>query len=212
MIADETGYMPISIWADLIDSIEEDVPDKITEVSVRCFRQKKLSSTGNSVAVPTEESIMCDVNWTNITLHSILPQAPTHTVFCCPDIDNVTLNVWPICTKKRCGKNVTPTPGAQIVRCSSCSSTMLLSKCECGLSAELQLTKDSRNLTLTAFSNVLDEFFHANVRHLYKDDMDSLIEKLLQLDNTDFSYNAKKIVTKMSEHLPKDVSSDASRQ
>ena len=38
--------------------------------------------------------------------------------------------------------------------------------------------------------------------------MDSLIEKLLQLDNTDFSYNAKKIVTKMSEHLPNDISSD----
>ena len=151
---------------------------------------------------------MCDVNWANITLHSILPQAPTHTVFCCPDIDNVTLNVWPICTKKRCGKKVTPTPGAKIVRCSSCSSTMLLSKCECGPSAELQLTKDSKNLTFSVFSNVLDEFFHANVRHLYKDDMDSLTEKLLQLDNTDFSYNAKKIVTKMSEHLPNDVGSD----
>ena len=40
VIADETGYMPISIWADLIDSIEEDVPYKITEVSVRYFRQK----------------------------------------------------------------------------------------------------------------------------------------------------------------------------
>ena len=151
---------------------------------------------------------MCDVNWTNITLDCILSQAPTHTVSCCPDIDIVTLNVWPICTKKRCGKKVTPTPGAKIVRCSSCSSTMLLSKRECGLSAELPLTKDSKNLTLTVFSNVLDEFFHANVRHLYKDDMDSLIEKFLQLGNTDFSYNAKKIVTKISEHLPNDVSSD----
>ena len=40
MIADETGYMPISIWADLIDSIEEDVPYKITEISVRYFRPK----------------------------------------------------------------------------------------------------------------------------------------------------------------------------
>ena len=40
VIADETGYMPISIWADLIDSIEEDFPYKITEVSVRYFRQK----------------------------------------------------------------------------------------------------------------------------------------------------------------------------
>ena len=85
---------------------------------------------------------------------------------------------------------------------------MLLSKSECGLSAELQLTKDSKNLALTVFSDVQDEFFHANVRHLYKDEMDSLIEKLLQLDNTDFSYSAKKIVTKMSEHLPNDVSSD----
>ena len=151
---------------------------------------------------------MSDVNWTNITLHSILPQAPTHTVFCCPDIDNVRLNVWPICTKKRCGKKVTPTPGAKIVRCSSSSSIMLLSKCECGLSDELQLTKYSKNLTLTAFSNVLDEFFHANVRHLYKDDMDSFDCNSFSINNTDFSYNAKKIATKMSEHLPNDVSSD----
>ena len=88
--------------------------------------------------------------------------------------------------KKRCGKKVTPTPRAKIARCSSCSSTMLLGKCEC----------------------VLDEFFHANVRHLFKDDMDSLTETLLQLNNIDFSYNEKKIVAKMSEHLPNEVSSD----
>ena len=59
----------------IIDTIEEDIPYKITDVSARYFRQKKLSSAGSGVAVPTEDSIMCDVNWTNINLHSILPQA-----------------------------------------------------------------------------------------------------------------------------------------
>ena len=147
------------------------------------------------------------VNWQNIDLNQGQPTLNS-TTLCCPEVTSVKINAYPICTGKDIhgrdfGKKVTVIPGATTVKCDTCQSTVLARKCHLGLNIEFSLKdlKDSSHeASITAFPKVLDKFFATYILHKYTDNPDGFEEELLQLENLDFIYNSKKVITNMQHH------------
>ena len=77
---------------------------------------------------------------------------------------------------------------------------MLLSKCHCGLTCAIEVEHEPKPLDLTIFPETLNKFFEEDVIQKYKDNLSLLETKILMMNNVDFNYNTKKIITEISEH------------
>ena len=77
---------------------------------------------------------------------------------------------------------------------------MLLSKCQCGLTVNIQLSNGEKDITLTLFPKVLDKFLEEDSVTLYQQNPEVLEEKLLLLEKVDITYTSNKVVTKLSNY------------
>ena len=67
---------------------------------------------------------------------------------------------------------------------------MLLKNCYIEVNASFQLKKENTQKNVTAFAKVLSAFLNEEV-YKYSDKEDELTEKLLLLENVDFTYHNK---------------------
>ena len=87
-----------------------------------------------------------------------------------------------------------PYPGDSSVTCKVCKRKMLIKKCDESFSCEVMLQKaEEKQLTLTIFPDVIEDFFGLT-------DVQLLEDALLTLENADFTYSVKKVVTKITVH------------
>ena len=148
---------------DLISAVEEDlIAYKITDVSLREFNgNPRLSTTGTTHFIPRKD-LPPFTEWKSISLEKFTNK-PQQSLEIIPlqNILNMKLDIYPICTNVKCMKKLTPVPGELLIECPGVKSRrkMLLSKCLCGLTCQLEVAHTPRPLTLTIFPETLSRFF-----------------------------------------------------
>ena len=186
ILADNSGNIIISIWAELIDQVQEYVSYDITNVITVNFNWLKLSTTASTTLKQTDKAF-------TIAWDDIHPTEVEHTV-CCPELLSVKVNPYLVCVNNECKKKVVPYPGDSSVACKVCKRKMLIKKCDESFSCEVMLQKaEEKQLTLTIFPDVIEDFFGLTDVQLVED-------ALLTLENADFTYSVKKVVTKITVH------------
>ena len=197
VLVDNTSYITLSGWGDLIKSIQEEFTAyKITDVSLRDFMGPKISTTGRTVFTPQTE-MQPFTDWPRIYLQKLkksnkqLPQ-----IIQLPNILNLNMTTYPLCTNAKCLKKFTPIPGDLTVECPGVNykRKMLLSKCHCGLTCAIEVEHEPKPLDLTIFPE--NKFFEEDIIQKYKDNLFLLETKILMMNNVDFHYNTKKVLLK----------------
>ena len=89
------------------------------------------------------------------------------------------------CNNKGCKKKITLPPGSKIAKCLNCNRSMLIKNCYVDVTVSLNLEKDGKVFSVTAFPKVVSGFLQEDIFN-YKEDTEPLIEKLLLLDSLDF--------------------------
>ena len=100
------------------------------EITVRnYFGQRLATSPGTVARVVADDDNTITINWDTVQAK----QASSNTTtICCLEINNVDINIYPICTNEECKKKINPPPGKRVVTCNGrngCLKEMLLEKC-----------------------------------------------------------------------------------
>ena len=117
-------------------------------------------------------------------------------VLCCPEVANIDVEVFPGCTNDQCAKPVTLTPGAKIVTSHHCKCTMRSDKCNCVFHCIISF--DDKNLKLPL--QIISSFLQEDIIEMWQRNIDTFKEKLLFMENVDYTYNTKNVITAMNYH------------
>ena len=122
---------------------------------------------------------------------------------------NVAINACPVCNNKDCSKKITlNTAGSRVIHCQSCNRAMLLKQCYYELNINFHLEKDDTIYKVTAFPKIISAFLSEDI-YSYKQDTDTLIEKMLLIENKDFQLSPnQRLVTDMRQHPQEEVTDD----
>ena len=191
IITDSSGSIPLSVWQEHIEQVQEGQFYTITNCNLRHYYGKRLATTKSSVVTGAENQDISDVP---------IKEQRVDTFICCPDILNLSVNKYPICNNKSCRKKLNPTAGTKFVRCLYCNRNMLLQNSWVDMNISFQLQKGDKTYSVTAFSKVVSKCLGEDI-HCYKDDTDPLTEKLLLLKDIDFYLSPdQNLVSKMEQH------------
>jgi len=108
---------------------------------------------------------------------------------------NVAINAYPVCNNKDCVKTITlNAAGSRIIQCQSCHRAMLLKQCYYEMNTNVHLEKDDTIYKVTAFPKIISAFtirspwapgaFLSEDIYSYKEDTDTLIEKMLLIETS----------------------------
>ena len=128
---------------------------------------------------------------------------------CYPSIMNVAINAYPVCNNKDCSKKITlNTAGSRVIHCQSCNRAMLLKQCYYEMNINFHLEKDDTIYKVTAFPKIISAFLSEDI-YSYKQDTDTLIEKMLLIENVDFQLLPnQRLVTNMRQHPQEEVTDE----
>ena len=190
ILADNSGNIILSIWAELIDEVQEYVSYDSTNVITVNFNGLKLSTTNTTTLKKTDKSF-------TIAWDDIHPTEMHHTL-CCPELLSVKVSPYFVCVNSECKKKVVPYPGDVSVACKTCKRKMLIKKCSESFSCEVMLRKaEEQQITLTIFPDVIQDFCGLSDVQLVED-------ALLAMENVDFTYTLKKVVAEIAVHAKYD--------
>ena len=119
--------MPIFVWEQHIDQVEEKKCLHITNASIKIYLTSKLSTTKNTV-IPFSDDLakkMLIGLWFKCT--NLL-----HVRIFCPEIVSVAINIFPVRSNLKCNKKVDAPPVEKLTTCLSCGRRMFVSKLKCG--------------------------------------------------------------------------------
>ena len=193
VINDGTAHYIISIWGEMIEQIEESKCYSLSDCVLKDYFGQQLSTLPHSVL--KEVKIDRQIKWDEINLKDIAETLGNkgQSSVDKPDITGVVLSFYAVCTNKNCKKKVTLPAGEKIVRCEYCERTMLSDKCKTALSGIVDIAGDNVCESLTVFPDVLTKYFGEDVNKLTE--TESLMEKLLMLQNVRITYNTKNVIT-----------------
>ena len=202
VIADKTGNILISVWEDLVE-LQDDQWYVISHVTTKQYNGLKLTTTQYSKTEDFESEEIID--WHTIPVEEYMNDTTQHSakkamVACCPDINTVLINTYPVCISSKCGRKVSIVPGEKLVQCIWRSKRMLAAKCPLQLNCHIDISVDGKDRTLKIFANELEEFLHEDILQEYSSALNKLEIKLLELENIDITYNSKNIVILIEEH------------
>ena len=205
---DDTSFMPITIWQEHIDLITEEQCFNVTNVSVRQYFVKKLSTTSSSCIIASDKIDPTSINWTGIDLTDFTKveaeaKAKINPIIECADILSASIKIFPVCSNPNCNKKVEVVSGETFVRCASCNHKLLVKKLAAGFLGELDVSDNIGNvITLTVFPDVLNTYFNkVDIVEEYFHDTDKLEEELICLSLIDVTYSsAKLLVSEIKDH------------
>ena len=198
VLYDGSGDMKLTVWNDFIDSVNEATQYSITNLSLKNFYGQKLSTTKMTTFSVTDSNDASPVLSPDRYQSYLSDEITTNVVnkLCCPEVVNLELELYPGCTNINCQKSLVLQPGIKIVTCPHCKHTMRCDRCSCVFDCKICF----KEKTLVLPREVLESFLKLDVIQMGKDNMDELKEKLLFLENVDYDYNNKNIITSISEH------------
>ena len=120
--------------------------------------------------------------WDNIDISNYLKhekdsQNKLETFSCCPEIVNVSINIYPVCSNDKFQEKVEVTTGDMFAKCMSCGRKMLIQKGVSGFVGEIDVTpvdKEAVDITLTLGPEVLSALFGIDVVATYQSDIEKL--------------------------------------
>ena len=187
---DKTGKIPITLWEKRITEVEENNCYQMTNICLKSYFGKTLQTmpqTRITEIIPSEFDVTWDDNDTEVFLNREKEgKASMFTTFSCPEICCADILIYPICLS--CNKKVTAIPSEILLTCSSCSKTMLASKCICGIT----INHNGKSQNITVLKEILEKFFEEDVIQKYKDETKPLMVKILNMTNVDITVNTKK--------------------
>ena len=183
MLADGMHHIPMSIWKDTIDLVEEGKYYKFTNVAAKYFFDQKLCTRESTEVIVLEDGDAPTINWEIIDLNppQVTPKKATLMTLHSPDILSVKLNLYPICIRSNCSKKITVLPGDEVVQCKDCGRSMLLEKCKRGFDSTIEFEHDSKEINLTVFPDTLGKYLNEDVVEKYKDCQDNLKQTILRM-------------------------------
>ena len=160
ILYDGSGDIKLTVWNDLIDSVIEEKQYNITNLSLRNFYEKKLSTTKIStfsVADSNDTSPILSPARYQTYLSDEMTTKIVVNKLCCLEIINLELEFYPGCTN--CQKSLVPKPGVKIVTCPHWKHTMRSDKTSCFFHCKLCFTEHTLVLPLA----VLESFFKIDI-------------------------------------------------
>lgn len=199
LLCDSTGTIELSVWEDYINQLDENKFYTITDTKLKYYYGKCLSTTKTTQIMTAEPQ---DLSQGTITKDNT-------QWLCCPSIMNVAINTYPVCNNKDCSKKITlNTAGSLIIHCQSCNRAMLLKQCYYEMNINFHLEKHDTIYKVTAFPKVVSAFLSEDI-YSYKQDTDTLIEKMLLIENVDFQLSPnQRLVTNMRQHTREEVTDE----
>ena len=189
-ITDTTGTINLSVWDDYIKQIDGEKFYTVTNCKLKQYFGKRLATTVNTSISQAEEQDISHVQPTQNQANWV----------CCPEIMNVYPSVYPVCNNRDCRKKISENPGSKIVRCLNCNRAMLLKNCYIEMNINFHLEKQDQHYSVTAFPKIVGKFLGEDI-FKYKDTIDELTEKLLELENVDFELSQNnKLVINIKNH------------
>ena len=101
-----------------------------------------------------------------------------------------------------CKKPVVIVPASKTVTCLHCKQTIKTSKC--GITFTCIITIDTVENPLHLPLEVIQEYLKIDVIEMCKNDIETIKEKILFLENVDLVYNNKFMITSMVDHSSTD--------
>ena len=168
----------------------------------------KLSTTTSAIITATSDADkvitnLCESDLKEHLDHEKMINDKLHPKLCCPELFGTTVSVGPSCLNLSCTKALQIVSGSRIVTCISCNMTMWEDKCPCIFNYQLAFA----DLTLSLPVDVASKYLKEDLVELFKKDETGFRMTLCLLDNVDFTYNSKNIITSMTDHPqnPSDV-------
>lgn len=181
---DETGKIKIAVWGELFDQIHERKILKFTDIVTNTWRNNLKLMTTTSTKIENVVSLDC-------------PIAPAvkdngYTMICCPEVVSANHQEYYSCRNITCRKKIlVKDTTTKLVTCEYCKRKMLLKSLNHTFIVDLILETKGKQVSLTMFPNVIEAL---------KLDMSIIEEEILLLEDYDFTYNHKKVVTKVVKH------------
>ena len=123
VIADKTGNILISMWEDLVE-LQDDQWYVISHLTTKQYNRLKLTTAQYSKTEDFESEEIID--WHTIPVEEYMDDTTQRSAkkamgACCPDINTVLINTYPVCISSKCGRKVSIVPGEKLVQCIWCS-------------------------------------------------------------------------------------------
>ena len=132
VLYDRTGHIILSVRGDMMDAVEEGNLYCFTQVTLKNYLGKKLTTSKMSVTT-VHKSTQDFPTLDEVVFKSYLEEEEIKKMvkpkLSYPKLLNIGLDIFPGCTNKQCNKPLNLLPGAKIVRCHHCSRTMRADKC-----------------------------------------------------------------------------------
>ena len=197
---DHSGHIGITIWGKFTQLIEEGKKYELNNLNLKNFFVKKLSTTTSTTIALSEEQETKPVLTDDVTKSYIDHEKEINVALnpqlCCPELMGTNVTIDAACTNIKCAKPVATVPGEKTVTCMNCNNMMRVEKCKCIFKCMLLF----ENITLLLPADVASLYFKEDIMMLYQRDEKKLKNMLCFLENVDYTYNSKNIVTKMSDH------------
>ena len=151
---------------------------EISNCNVKYYYGLKISNTTETIIKPAEKQNITKVN---TDASAIKPQ------ICCPEIQNVIIDTNAMSSTKGCKSRITGNTESKVmVRCTACNRAMLVKNCYVDMSTTFQLEKEEKQFNVIGNNATLSAYLNDNIFQ-YRDNIDELTEKLLLLENVDFT-------------------------
>jgi DNA-directed RNA polymerase subunit RPC12/RpoP len=188
-ITDHSGVLPITIWEDEIDTIQDGHVYKLHGVGVRYRDQTKYLTTTRKGRVIEEEDE--DLKQLDDSTAVVLLLRPSDATMEVRSIRSVNVELFRSCVE--CSVKIPSGIQTKIIKCIRCSSRMRFMDCKVIVVAKINVIDPlGSTVSLTIFTEIIENFLGVEVGGL---STDQVAEQLLDARNIKISYNNQGVVT-----------------
>ena len=110
VLYDDSGSILLTVWGDLIDSIEKCKTYKFHNLVLKNFFGLKLSTTTSTIITATSDADkvipkLCESDLKEHLHHEKMINDKLHPKLCCPELFGITVSVRPSCVNVSCTKH-----------------------------------------------------------------------------------------------------------
>ncbi|XP_069109877.1 uncharacterized protein [Argopecten irradians] len=196
IIADNTGFINLTVWNNLIHKLLENNSYKLTNLTTRNFNSTKTLTTTLATTIEELKEVPDELqNVVNIDI-TLTPVSLTIE----GEISQVMISPSKMCMscKKKVGDQLF-NENSTFFRCCFCNMKQKASSMKTSMSGTLNVTTaDDKTHKLAIFNNVLTAFLTEMDRTDLLNNSNSLEEFLLELDSVSITYGKDNVVQKMN--------------
>ena len=194
-ITDDTGVLPITIWEDEIENVNNGCVYHVYNVGVRIRDHSKCLTTTRTTRFFEEEGDALQQVDDSTATEMLLPLSDATAKV--ESIRSVDVELFKSCVE--CSAKIPPAIHTMILKCLRCGHRMRFDHCKVTLACKITIVaEDDSVLSLTVFSEVIEECL--NILDESSLSADEIAEELLMLEKLNISYDNQDIVSKIEQY------------